>query len=94
MTTWVTCSEAYTTTTYTSTPTSTAYATLYATPTYTTKTNTVAVTYIATATKPVYPAKNTTYPAAVFTGAAAGVQSSVLVSGLVGLLALIPAFFL
>ncbi|KAI9783339.1 MAG: hypothetical protein M1839_003873 [Geoglossum umbratile] len=90
VTTWVTCDTHYT---------STSYTTPYATPTvsystyYTHKTSTSAVTYVATATKS-YPPKNTTYPAATFTGAAAGVQSSVVLSGLVGLLALIPAFFL
>ncbi|KAI9766916.1 MAG: hypothetical protein M1840_006213 [Geoglossum simile] len=106
-TTWVTCYEShtaepayettYTTPTYTSTyapsyvPTYTStYAPSYV-PTY--KTSNVAVTYVATASKPGY-TNSTTYAAAAFTGAASSVQSSVLVSGLVGLLALIPAFFL
>jgi len=93
VTTWVTCYESHTpvkTSTYT-----TIYATPTYAPTYTTKTSSVAVTYTATATKPIYSApKNTTYTAAAFTGAASSVQSSVLVTSFVGLLALIPAFFL
>jgi hypothetical protein len=100
VTTWVTCYESHTpveSSTVYATPTSTYVPTYTSTyiPTYTHKTSSVAVTYVATATKPGYPANSTTtYAAAAFTGAASNVQSSVLVSGLVGLLALIPAFFL